>query len=143
LIVTSAVRRLFVYEDAFGLTMLRLFSTVFAVWVGAVFVLLGARLLGVGGQRRWLLGASTALGLALLLVLNVADVEAVVARRNVARADFDPAHAAQLSDDAVPVLVEAGHRGLVCPRPYRIGGGEGWAAWNLARERAEDACAQP
>lgn len=143
LIVVSAVRRLFVYEDAFGLTMLRLFSTVFAVWVGAVFVFLAARLLGVGGERRWLLGASTALGLALLLVLNVADAEAVVARRNVARADFDPGHAAQLSDDAVPALVDAGHRDLVCPRPYRIGGSDGWAAWNLARERAEAACAQP
>jgi hypothetical protein len=143
LIVASAVRRLVVYEDAFGLTMLRLFSMAFAVWVGVVFVLLGARLLGLGGGRRWLLGTSTAVGLALVLALNVADAEAVVVRRNVARADFDPAHAATLSDDAVPALVDAGHGALVCPRPYRIGGSDGWAAWNLARERAEAACRQP
>ncbi|HVF73852.1 MAG TPA: DUF4173 domain-containing protein [Acidimicrobiales bacterium] len=142
-IVASAVRRLFVYEEAFGLTMLRLFSTVFAVWVGAVFVLLGARLLGVAAGRRWLLGAATAVGLALLLVLNVVDAEAVVARRNVARTDFDPGHAAQLSDDAVPALVEGGRRDVVCPRPYQIGEADGWAAWNLNRERARSACGQP
>ena len=40
LIVGSALYRLHLYEQAFGLTMLRLFSVLAAVWIGVVFVLL-------------------------------------------------------------------------------------------------------
>ena len=66
-IVVVAVRRLNLYEDAFGLTMLRLYSELFSYWIGAVFLFLGAALAGVGHGRGWLVGAAVAAGLALLL----------------------------------------------------------------------------
>jgi hypothetical protein len=155
-VVVVAVRRLNLYEDAFGLTMLRLYSELFSYWIGAVFLFLGAALAGIGRGRGWLVGAAGAAGLALLLALNVANPEAVVARdqlagtRQVQR--IDVAYVARLSEDAMPTVADrmpgldpttgAGLRGRLCAAeadgvpPSRF---TGWAAWNLGRERAERA----
>jgi Domain of unknown function (DUF4153) len=155
-IVVVAVRRLNLYQDAFGLTMLRLYSELFSYWIGAVFLFLGAALAGVGHGRGWLVGAAVAAGLALLLALNVANPEAVVARdqlagtRQVQR--IDVAYVARLSEDAVPTVAarmpgldpaaRADLRARLCAAepdgvsPSRF---TGWAAWNLGRERAERA----
>jgi hypothetical protein len=155
-VVVVAVRRLNLYEDAFGLTMLRLYSELFSYWIGAVFLFLGAALAGVGHGRGWLVGAAVAAGLALLLALNVANPEAVVARdqlagtRQVRR--IDVAYVARLSEDAIPTVAarvpgldpaaRADLRARLCAAepdgvsPSRF---TGWAAWNLGRERAERA----
>jgi hypothetical protein len=116
-IVAVALRRLALYEDAFGLTMLRLYSMVFAVWIGAVFVLLGCRLAGLGAPRQWLMPAAAAVGLAMLFVLNVMNPEAYVARRS-----NDPAYNRTLSPDAG-----------VCPEGRQL---RGWAAWNRSVSQA-------
>jgi hypothetical protein len=148
-IVAVAIRRMNLYEQVFGLTMLRLYVKLFCFLVGGVFVLLGLALVGVGPRRAWFVPSSAILGLALLLALNVADPEAYVVRHNVAFAQrshrFDPAYLAGLSDDAVPALLAAipslGARARaavyarLCPRgPSQW---QGWAAFNLARHRAD------
>jgi hypothetical protein len=147
-IVFVSVRRLGLYADVFGLTMLRLYCTIFAYWIGAVFVLLGLVLAGAGRGRSWWPAAAVGVGLAGLLWLNVVNPEAVVVRHNVAFAArtgrFDPAYVSGLSDDAIPALVgslpnlDPASRRLVlsrlCPPPpieHR-----GWAAYNVARDRA-------
>lgn len=151
-IVIVALRRLGLYQQAYGLTMLRLYSSVFAVWIGVVLVFAGIALGGVGAGRAWFPGAATAAGLALLLALNVANPEAVVVRHNIDRAvrtqKVDPGYLAELSDDAVPELVRALPK---LPEPARTevidsvcaGGQEspfdGWAATNTSRRRANDA----
>ncbi|MDQ3758244.1 MAG: DUF4173 domain-containing protein, partial [Actinomycetota bacterium] len=151
-IVAVALRRLHLYEQAFGLTVPRLLATVFAVWVGSVFVLLAASWAGVGRGRAWVLPASGALALALLLLLNVLNAESVVVRRNVAHAErtgrFDPAYVAELSDDAMPALrkalprltpdARAAARDILCD-PWRASESEGWTGWNRAVRRAEAA----
>jgi hypothetical protein len=158
-VVVVAVRRLNLYEDAFGLTMLRLYSELFSYWIGAVFLFLGAALAGVGHGRGWLVGAAVAAGLALLLGLNVANPEAVVARdqlagtRQVRRTDV--VYVARLSEDAIPTaaarlpgldpVARADLRARLCAAepdgvpPSRF---TGWAAWNLGHERAERAIAR-
>ncbi len=150
-IVAVALRRLGLYEQAYGLTMLRLSSTVFAVWVGAVLLAAGASLAGIAAGRAWLPAAALVAGLVLLLGLNVANPEAIVVRHNVDRAvhtqKVDPSYLAELSDDAVPDLVRALPR---LPDPARAqvlaavcDGIEppfaGWAAANTSRWRAADA----
>ncbi len=150
-ILVVAVRRLGLYEQAYGLTMLRLFAFVFALWIGVVLLLAGLALGGVGADRAWFLGAALVAGLALLLGLNVANPEAVVVRHNVYRATseqpVDPGYLAELSDDAVPALVMAlpllqeQERAAVLAAACR--GSElpfdGWAATNASRRRAMDA----
>ena len=110
-IVAVAVRRLHLYEQSYGLTMLRLASTAFALWIGAVFLLLGARYAGAVRDRQWLVPAAAVAGGLVLLFLNVVNAEAVVVRRNVTNFEqtgrFDAYYAAKLSDDAVPALVAA------------------------------------
>jgi hypothetical protein len=150
-ILLVALRRLGLYADAYGLTMQRVFAFVFAVWIGVVLVLAGLALGGVGAGRAWLVGGALVTGLVLLLGLNVANPEAVVVRHNVERATrsqaVDPVYLAELSDDAVPALVEALPR---LPEPQRAQvlaaacdegdwPFDGWAAANTSRRRAADA----
>ncbi|HWI04235.1 MAG TPA: DUF4173 domain-containing protein [Acidimicrobiales bacterium] len=150
-ILAVALRRLGLYTQAYGLTMLRLFSLVFALWIATVLVLAGAALAGVAAGRAWFAGAALVAGLALLLGLNVVNPEAVVARHNVERAarqlPVDPVYLAELSDDAVPALVAALPR-LQAPERTAVleaicAGDEwpfdGWAAANTSRRRATDA----
>ena len=110
-ILAVALRRLGLYTDAYGLTMLRLFSLVFTLWIGTVLVLAGLALGGVGAERAWFTGVALVAGLAMLLGLNALNPEAIVARHNVERAArqlaVDPLYLAELSDDAVPALVDA------------------------------------
>lgn len=150
-IVAVALRRLGLYEEAFGLTMLRLYSSVFAGWVGVVVVLAGCALAGLGSGRSWFAAAVAAAGLVALLGLNVANPEAVVVRHNVERAvrteKVDPRYLAELSDDAVPALVDALPR-LPAPARQEIlaavcdsisPSSSGWWAANSSRQRAGDA----
>lgn len=110
-IVVVAVRRLHLYEQAYGLTLARLIATVFALWVGTVFVLLAVSLAGVHQRRRWLVPAAIATGLVGVLALNVVNPERLVVARNIDRYErtgkLDVGHLAGLSDDAVPALAGA------------------------------------
>jgi Domain of unknown function (DUF4173) len=147
-VVFVAVRRLGLYADAFGMTMLRLYCTVFAWWIGGVFVLLAALLAGVAHRRSWLPTAAVGVGMAVLLWLNVANPEAIVARHNVRFAAesgrFDPAYVAALSDDAIPALVGALPElspvqreqvlARLCPRRSAPPGG--WLSFNTGRDAA-------
>ena len=107
-IVAVAVQRLGLYEEAFGATMLRLACTAFAWWLGAVFVLVGIRLAGVGGSHRWLTAAVVTSAVAALVAWNVVNPEPLVVERNLehlARSgELDTEYLWQLSDDAVPSM---------------------------------------
>lgn len=150
-LVGVALRRLGLYEQVYGLTVLRLLAVLFAVWIGGVFALLGLSIAGVGRGRAWFVPAAIAFGLAGLLVVNVANPEAFIVRRNVERLAgterFDAWTLGRLSDDAVPALVDAlpslpagdAVRVLeaVCAGGRRPSGGF-WAA-NASRAAAADA----
>ena len=111
-VVIGAVRRLTLYEEAYGLTTLRLISLLFAAWIGGVFVLLGVALTGrVRQDTAWFLPASLVLAVVMLLAIDVANPEATIVRRNVDRFagtdELDVEHLLGLSDDAVPALLDA------------------------------------
>jgi hypothetical protein len=143
-----AIRRLGLYEDAYGWTMLRLMAKAGAVWLGVVLVLLAARLAGLRAQQAWFLPAAAAAALAVLITLNVVDPESAIVRHNLAdpSVELDPAYLATLSDDAVPALLDrldrlpAGVRSsvvvTVCDRVRDTDG----LSWSWARARARDAC---
>jgi len=152
-IVVVALQRLGLYEDAFGLTMLCLYSKVLAVWIGVVFVLLALDLAGLGRGRSWLPPAAVAAGLVALFTLNVVNPEAVVVRHNVEFAErsgrFDPVYLTDLSDDAVPALVEAlprldpEARRVVLDRVCAMGSAgqatRSWLSFNGGRDAAVEA----
>jgi hypothetical protein len=151
LIVATAVRRLVLYEHAYGLTMLRLYSLLFAIWIGAALALFAGEISGLGGRRSWFPAAAGGCALAILVALNVLNPEAAVARHNLTRSNtsvpVDAGYLADLSDDAVPTLAALLPRldpetrdaviAQVClgaPLDVEF---TGPAAWNVGRHRAE------
>lgn len=109
LIVVAAFVRLGLYESAYGFTMLRLYSHIFAGWIAVVCVLLAADLAGAFRGRRWFVGATGVTALLLLLALNVINPEAVVVGLNADRAaathKIDAQYLRELSSDATPALL--------------------------------------
>jgi hypothetical protein len=130
---TSALWRLHLYVDAYGLTRLRVTATVLAAWLGVVLVVVL-----VAGVRpgRWVPHTVVTTAVAGLLLLSAANPDARIAASALGRgerADLD--YVAGLSADAAAQLDRL-------PDPYRSCALAGWSAdrsWtsaNLARHRA-------
>lgn len=150
LIMLSAVQRMRLYMDAYGLTQDRFYAMAFMIWIGVVLALFGATVLR-GMRNRFAFGAVTT-GFATLAVLNIMNPDAVIARTNLARAEagaeLDLEYAAQLHADAIPELIARGPALLredQCevfwsaidrwtPREAAD-----WRTWNLSRAKARRA----
>lgn len=111
-IAASALQRLRLYYESYGLTESRLYATALLVWIAAMLVWLAATVLR--GRRDLFAFGALASGFGAVAVLFAANPDAIVARASVARTAsasarvrFDVAYAASLSADAVPVLIEA------------------------------------
>lgn len=109
LVVASALVRMRLYVNAYGLTEDRLYGTAFILWVGFVLAWFGATMQR-GDDRRFAFGA-VASGLAMLAALNVLNPDALIARTNLRRAaagmELDVAYLNRLSADAIPTLMAA------------------------------------
>ena len=147
-LVVVSLRRMALYDEAFGLTMLRLAVVGAAIWMGVVLVMTTARNLGLGAERGWLVAGAGAAGLVILLAANVSNPEALVARHNIERArggaELDVDYLASMSDDVVPTVVDAidqepdAERRADLERALRCDDDViGVARLNLARERAD------
>ncbi|NRD48385.1 DUF4153 domain-containing protein [Corallococcus exiguus] len=107
IILSSAMRRLSLYEDAFGYTLLRVHTHVFMVALGAALAWRAVTLWWK--PERFAVGAfATALGS--VLVLNFLNPEAFIVRHNLERyartGSLDTEMFHDLSADAVPGLVQ-------------------------------------
>jgi len=106
-ILASALYRMRLYRQMYGLTEQRVYTSVFMVWIAFVLVWFAATVL-VGRRQRFAFGALTS-GLAAAFLLNVVNPDALIARVNADRAaagqPYDAVYAGRLSGDAVPVLV--------------------------------------
>jgi hypothetical protein len=148
-VMASALERLRIYTDTFGLTLPRFYSASFLVWLAAVFVVFLATVLRDRiGEFIW---AAVGLGAVAIVTLNILNPEALIARTNTSRLDdgreFDAAYVSMLGADAVPVLIDRLDR--LAPADQctvaRSLLGE-WSdheaetrGWNYARQRAADA----
>ena len=146
-IMASAVQRMRLYQEAYGLTELRLYTTAFMGWLALVFGWYLATVLR-GRRERFAFGALLA-GFLVLALLDAANPDALIVRTNAARAragvPFDARYAASLSADAAPALIEAlpvmdeRERPRVARRllaRWSPPANHDWRAWNWGRERA-------
>jgi hypothetical protein len=141
-VVAAALHRLRLYEDAYGLTRLRLAAEGAAVWFGGVFTLVLAAQLH--RRARAALGAAVVAGTAaFLLAASLADPDARIAERNVARwhatGRLDVAYLGTLSADAVPTIASLPaplRARALAPIAARLGRDDPWGSANLARARA-------
>ncbi|MDI9887889.1 DUF4173 domain-containing protein [Streptomyces sp. HNM0645] len=104
-VVASALRRMDLYVDAYGLTRLRISVAAMELWLGLVLVLIiAAGLLG----SRWLPRAVAGSAAAAVLAFGLGSPDALVAERNVQRFEstgkIDVRYLRDLSADAVPAL---------------------------------------
>jgi hypothetical protein len=108
-IMTSALQRMRLYQDAYGLTELRFYTTAFMGWLALLLAWFFATVL-CGRRQRFAWGMLVT-GFATVILLNAMNPDAVIARTNLARAaagkPFDHAYLTALSADAVPILLEA------------------------------------
>lgn len=153
-VVIVAIRRLQLYEAAYGLTMLRLACLVSAAWIGLVFLLLTASIPRRGLPRRFLPAAVLISGLVFTAGWSVSNPASIVAQTNLHRAGhrhlLDISQAVGLGPDALPALVgglgQLGHvqavklRQAICAAgPPSAGGGPGF---NLSAAAAAGAFAK-
>jgi hypothetical protein len=105
-ILIAAFRRLDLYENAYGYTRIRVMSGVFMFWLA---LLIGALLAAIFRRQRVIFGSAcivTALGFG--LTLNLMNMDAFIASRNIARFErtdkLDVYYLLSLSDDAIPTI---------------------------------------
>jgi hypothetical protein len=143
-VIASALQRMRLYMDQYGLTELRLYATGIIIWLAVVCVWFGVTVLR--GKRHAFAVGALITGFAATLAVNVFNPDALIARTNVTRPAVDVNYLAGLSDDAVPTLVSrirelpTGERAILARALLdRQAAAGDWRSWNLARSRAADA----
>jgi Domain of unknown function (DUF4173) len=141
-VLVSTVQRLLLYEDAFGLTRLRLFVTAFALWLGGLFALLV--IAGLVDRVRRELARVAVVGTAFaLLAFSLTIPDRLIAERNVERwretGRIDDSYLVGLSADAVPALVQLPvELGVLVDLKAALAEEEPWSSFNVSRRRARD-----
>lgn len=140
-VLISALRRLGLYEEAFGFTHDRFAGHVVILWMaGVIGLLLVAGWLWRGD---WLPRAVVASVAIALVGVNVVNPDRFIAQRNIDRFErtgrLDVAYLSNLSADAAPALVSLPEEVLACVATLQERGvyedASGWS-FNLARSRA-------
>jgi hypothetical protein len=105
--LVSAAQRMYLYEEAFGFTHLRVYTHVFMIWLGVLF---GVFVLSLFRVKRHVFSLGVlGVGIGYLLMLNVMNVDLYIAERNIARYHegraLDLSFLSILSTDAVPAII--------------------------------------
>ncbi|MBK7394375.1 MAG: DUF4173 domain-containing protein [Chloracidobacterium sp.] len=110
-IMASAVQRLVLLTGnlGYGMTTVRLYPMIFMTWLAIVFVLFGATVLR-GARQHFAWGALWSAFL-ILGATHVLNPDAFIVKTNIALAEqgreFDARYNSELSDDALPVLMNS------------------------------------
>ncbi len=148
-ILMSALLRMRLYVDYYGLTTDRLYATVIAGWIGTVCIAMAFTVLR--RRARSFVALVLLSGFMCLVGLNILNPELMVVRVNVGRQqaerDVDYSYLARLSGDAVPAVVRALDVAPPSPESCRAAERlrERWAgrgqdaSWNLGVLRGRDA----
>ena len=145
-ILLSAGHRMWIYQQLYGLTELRLYTSVFMGWLGFVFIWFVGTVLW--GRAEWFVRGALGVAWIVVLGLHFLNPDALIVRTNVDRAvqgqSFDPAYISSLSADAVPALLDALPRLDPAQRQpiaealiWQWGYSDpDWRVWNRARAEA-------
>ena len=142
--LVSALERMRLYREEYGLTQLRVYTTAFMVWLGALlvwFVVTAMR-----GRRSSFARGALASAVAALGLLHGVDPERLILETNSAHPrGLDVDYALRLGADAVPALLQAlphlpaDARGRVADdlfTRWQAAEASDWRTWSVARARA-------
>lgn len=139
-IVASALARMSLYVDAYGLTRLRLLAVWGEIALGAIVVLVMVS--GVRWRGGWLPRAAVHVVAVAMLSLAAVNPDALVVRYDAAATDIpgglDVAYMSELSADAIPAIaaLDEPMRRDVLDR-VTLAPATGLAGWNYGRARAD------
>jgi hypothetical protein len=140
-VLASALRRLHLYEEAYGFTRARLVAHTTILWLGAMLALVMAA--GATGRTRWLPRTALAVTGMGVVAFNLVNPDGLVARHNVARhaatGRIDAGYLGTLSADAVPALaaLPPSVSGPVLePLGRSLARPDAWPSLNLGRSQA-------
>ncbi len=137
-VVASALRRMTLYVDAFGLTRLRLLVLVAEVVLGVLLVLV--LVAGVRWRAGWLPRAAVHAVVAGVAALVLANPDALIVRFDAAAdAPLDVGYLSGLSADAVPAAAAVDEPLRSCLLQLAASdppADEGWVSWNAGRAAA-------
>ena len=143
IVLVSALRRLGLYEEAYGFTSLRFFVHVTIFWLAAVFLVV--MIAGARWSAGWLPRTVVGLAAATLLVVNIINPEGFVAAQNIERFErtgkIDTFYLASLSPDAVPALADLPAELRACILTARSVGDDQLWSFNFSRQRARSVLA--
>ncbi|MBU2663486.1 DUF4173 domain-containing protein [Actinoplanes bogorensis] len=143
-IAATAIQRIVLYTNEYGLTRLRLLVFCCELWF--VFVLLLVLIAGRRIRAPWLPRVAIAAGVGALIALAVANPDGMIAERNAqpnGDRPIDLSYLGDLSPDAVPALTKADgltEEQLLCVLG-RLNTGlvttsDDWRSWSLGRQQA-------
>jgi hypothetical protein len=149
-VIASAIQRVRVYGEAYGLTESRFYGAAFLVWLTLLVLWFAGTVLR---DRREHFGpVAVVSAFAVLALLLAVNPDRQIARTNLTRAtslypsaELDTAYLGSLSADAVPTLVRAlpdlpsdvrCRLAEEVRRRWDPEGGEDWRSWNLSASRA-------
>jgi hypothetical protein len=146
-VIASAVQRMSLYQQEYGLTQLRIYTMAFMGWLALLLAWYVATVLA-GHRERFAFGAVATGFLTFVIVLAI-NPDAMIVRTNIARAaegkPVDVQYLSRLSNDAVPDILE--RMQLIDPksratlaqkllkREDRLAS-EDWRSWNWSSSAA-------
>ncbi|MBZ5535766.1 MAG: DUF4173 domain-containing protein [Acidobacteriia bacterium] len=149
-IMISALERMVLYQQEYGLTEQRFYTTTFMAWLAVVFLWFSVTVLR-GRREHFAFGAMMA-GFLLVFTLHIVNPDQFIARVNLSRENtghpLDAGYVASLSADAVPEMIRAipklsaEHRALLASRILKRWSPQermDWRTWSWARSRAMEA----
>lgn len=147
--IASALQRMKLYQKAYGLTELRVYTTAFMIWLAVIFLLFIVTVLR-GKRERFAFGLVLT-GFLAIIALNVINPDALIVRTNIERISkgqtFDAEYAAKLSADAIPDMInnldkiDASQRCFPIRRlllDQNLNSEAGWRRWNWSRWKAAE-----
>ncbi len=116
--LVSAYQRLGLYEAVYGFSRLRTYTHIVLYWIGLLLVV--TIVLEIMRKEQYFTFAMLVASFGFAMSLPIVNVDAFIVKQNIAheiksvtssnsstRSDFDEQYLAELSDDAVPALVDA------------------------------------
>lgn len=150
IIIISAFKRLMLYQEAYGLTSLRLYVAGFIIFLGVVFILLAIKLWREKEESFFAFGALVSMIL-FVVTFNFLNPDAFIAKKNIDRFNtglgIDAYYLGRLSPDAVPVILNAYKRLsaedkvilqqlIVIKKNYLGDQLSHWQSYNVSRHKA-------
>ena len=154
IIMVSAFTRLSIYEQAYSFTLLRVLVQAFIIWLVAVFLWLGYKILFLVNNRKFIFGIFVSV-ITFFVLFNLFNPEAFIVRKNVEQfaqsGKLDSEYLSTLSADAAPEISKllnisglTNKQGQTLPfaaadilkQEYKESKNNSWQSYNFSRNNA-------